>query len=188
MTIKKIRPRKINNIIHRDLGYLLAGTAILYAISGLALNHLDHWNPNFMVHRENVQMQLPQKVDQITRAIVIEALEPLGEQENYRSHDSPTSKKLKIYLDDGSVMVSLKDGQAVYESVRRRPFFFEINCLHLNPKAWWLVFSDLFAVALILVTVTGLFVLKGRKGITGRGAILIVVGLIIPLLFLLGVA
>lgn len=182
-----MRLRKINNVIHRDLGYFLAGTAILYAISGLALNHVNDWNPNFVVRRQNVQMQLPQEVDQITREQVIEALKPLGEQKSYRSHDSPTSKKLKIYLDDGSVLVHLKSGEAVYESVKRRPFFFQINCLHLNPKAFWLVFSDLFALSLIMVSVTGLFVLKGRKGITGRGAILTAAGLIIPLLFLLAV-
>ena len=180
-----MRLRKINNVIHRDLGYFLAGTAVLYAISGLALNHLNDWNPNFVVRRQKVQMQLPQEVDQITRRQVVEALKPLGEQNNYRSHDNPTSTKLKIYLEDGSVLVDLKNGGAVYESVKRRPLFFRINCLHLNPKAWWLVFSDIFATSLIIVSVTGLFVLKGRKGITGRGAILTAAGLIIPLLFLL---
>lgn len=182
-----MRFRKINNVIHRDLGYFLVGTTILYAISGLALNHIGDWNPNFVIHRKTVQMHLPQKVDQITREKVIAALEPLGEQKNYRSHDSPTPKKLKIYLDDGSVMVNLQNGQAVYESVKRRPFFFQINCLHLNPKTLWLIFSDFFALSLILISVTGLFVIKGRKGITGRGAILTAAGLIIPLLFLLAI-
>ena len=38
--------------------------------------------------------------------------------------------------------------------------------------------------ALILVAITGLFVLKGKKGITGRGAWLTGAGVLIPLVFL----
>jgi hypothetical protein len=45
-------------------------------------------------------------------------------------------------------------------------------------------FSDLYCVVLIIVTITGLFVLKGKKGITGRGAWLTGLGVVLPLAFL----
>ncbi len=99
--------RKLNNAVHRDLGYLLAGTTILYAISGLALNHVDDWNPNFVISRQDVQMPVANDVVAVTRDWVLSALEPLGEQDHYRSHDFPTPEKVKIYLDEGSIFVDL---------------------------------------------------------------------------------
>ena len=176
---------RINNILHRDLGYLVAGAAILYAISGLALNHVDHWNPNFVIHRQELDTPAVENADAVSREWVLGILKPIGEEANYRSHDFPSASKLKVYLADGSVFVDLRRGTAVYETVRRRPIFYQINGLHVSPKTVWLVFSDGFAVMLAIVSATGLFVLKGKHGITGRGAILAGVGLLIPLGFAL---
>ena len=40
---------------------------------------------------------------------------------------------------------------------------FEINQLHLNtPKGVWTIIADVYAIALILLAITGMFVLKGR--------------------------
>jgi hypothetical protein len=44
--------------------------------------------------------------------------------------------------------------------------------------------ADLYAVALLALAVTGLFMLKGKKGITGRGAWLTTFGVLIPVVFL----
>jgi hypothetical protein len=42
--------------------------------------------------------------------------------------------------------------------------------MHLNhPKKLWTWMADIYAAVLIILAVTGLFVLKGKKGITGRG-------------------
>ena len=38
---------------------------------------------------------------------------------------------------------------------------------------------------LLVLAITGLFVLKGKNGITGRGAWLTGIGILIPLVFLL---
>ena len=52
----KNRVRKWLRILHRDLGYLVAGLTIVYAISGIAVNHVQDWNPNISVERsvENI--------------------------------------------------------------------------------------------------------------------------------------
>lgn len=41
--------RKWNNILHRDIGYLTVGLTIVYAISGISVNHIEHWNPNYEI-------------------------------------------------------------------------------------------------------------------------------------------
>ena len=41
-----------------------------------------------------------------------------------------------------------------------------------------------FAIALIIITLSGIIMLKGNKGIIGRGGIELIVGILIPILFL----
>jgi hypothetical protein len=43
--------RKFNIIIHRDLGYLCFGLTIIYAISGVAVNHIQDWNPTYVLEK-----------------------------------------------------------------------------------------------------------------------------------------
>ncbi len=180
-----MRVRRLNNILHRDFGYFFAGTTVIYAISGLAVNHLDDWNPSFIINRQAIQAEKLDSRDAVSTQWVMSVLEPLGEHDNYRSYDFPTSKKVKIYLCEGTVFINIINVTGEYETVRRRPFFYQINTLHLSPKKFWLVFSDVFCVSLILICVTGLFVLNGRNGITGRGAVLAGAGVLVPIFFLL---
>jgi len=56
---------------HRDVGYFLAGVIVIYSISGLALNHVDDWNPNFIVERREIAIALPSRQDSITRNDVL---------------------------------------------------------------------------------------------------------------------
>ncbi len=70
--------------------------------------------------------------------------------------------------------------------IRNRPVFSELNYLHYNkPKKLWTWFSDLYAFGLILMAISGLFLVKGKKGITGRGGVLTIIGILIPLRFLI---
>jgi hypothetical protein len=56
-----------------------------------------------------------------------------------------------------------------------------LNRMHLNAaQGLWTWIADAFALSLITLAVTGLFVLKGPKGITGRGAWLTLLGCAIP--------
>ena len=45
-----------------------------------------------------------------------------------------------------------------------------MNQLHLNtPKGIWTIVADLYAISLIVLALTGMFVLKGRTGISRYG-------------------
>ena len=57
--------------------------------------------------------------------------------------------------------------------------------LHYHPGQWWTYFADIVAVGLIIITLSGVIMLKGNKGIIGRGGIEMIVGIVIPILFLL---
>ena len=72
----------------------------------------------------------------------------------------------------------------VYESLRRRPLVSTMTTMHYNPNKWWTWFADAFAVALITITLTGLLMLKGKKGLWGRGGVELLIGIAIPMLLL----
>ncbi len=44
---KKFRLRPLLRSLHRDAGYLAVGLTLVYALSGLAVNHIKDWDPNF---------------------------------------------------------------------------------------------------------------------------------------------
>jgi hypothetical protein len=121
---------------------------------------------------------------EVSRDTVLSFLDRYGMRDDYKKHYRPSPERLKIFLQGGSVELDAATGSGAMELLRRRPVFFHVNFLHYNPKGLWTWFSDLYSGALILVAITGLFVLRGRKGITGRGAWLTALGIVLPLGFL----
>lgn len=176
--------RRWNNVLHRDLGYLCVGLTLVYVVSGVAVNHVDAWNPNYAIDQRSVPVDVPDPAPP-SHALVPDVLARLGLPPEFRTTFRPDSAHLRIFLEDGVVDVDLTAGVATVEIVTRRPALFAANFLHLNhAKQLWTWMADIYAVALGLLAVTGMFVLRGRKGITGRGAWLTAAGAVIPLVFL----
>lgn len=183
--MKKFNWRKWNRAIHRDLGYLFFALTVVYGLSGIAVNHVNDWNPNFVITHKEVKLAIPPNIKQASRDEVKKLLDPLGEDDNFKKHYFPDENTLKIFISGGNVVVDLETGEGWLETLRRRPVFNLVNFLHYNPGKWWTWVADIFAGSLILLAVTGLFLIKGKNGITGRGAILTAIGIAVPLVFVL---
>lgn len=183
--IMEFKWRKWNRAIHRDLGYIFVAMTIIYSLSGIAVNHINDWNPNYAISVREFDAEIPGQVQMIDKETVINMLTGVGEQNNYKKHYFPRNDQLKVFLDGGNVVVDLKTGSGYIEKIKRRPVFHLVNFLHYNPGKWFTLFSDIFAGALIVLAISGLFILKGKNGIKRRGAILTVVGIIIPLIYIL---
>jgi len=175
---------KLNRITHRDIGYLIAGMTIIYAISGIALNHKHDWNPNYIIDSRKFTTDIAVTRETLNDEKALEILSMIDGDFKYKTYYYPSGNILTIFIDGGSVRVNTVTGQGEVEKISKRPLFWQINFLHYNPGVWWKYFSDIFCVSLILVTITGLFIIKGKNGITRRGAILTAIGIILPLLFL----
>lgn len=80
------------------------------------------------------------------------------------------------------MQIDLTNGLGTYEKVSRRPLFYQVNVLHRNSVEWWKWASDLFALMLIAITVTGMFMLRGNNGLKGRGKWLLAAGAMPPLI------
>ncbi len=176
--------RKINRVLHRDLGYFFFGMTIIYAVSGIALNHRHQWNPNYIISHEEFTATVDIPPARIDREYATEKLEELGIDANYRTH-LVAGDNLRIFIEGGSVNINMAEGTGSYEIIRKRPVFNQINYLHYNnPKRLWTWFSDIYAAGLIIMAITGLLIIRGKNGITGRGAWLTGLGIIIPIIFL----
>jgi len=178
--------RKWSRILHRDIGYFFIGTTLIYGISGIALNHMSDWNPNYAIEVENFETDLNLSKSIDVKEQILLLLDDVDHRKNYKQHYYPSNNSLKVFLKGGSsVVVNLKNGSGTAEKIKKRPLFFEVNYLHYNPNKIWTWFSDIFAAALILFAITSFFMVKGKKGITGRGGIYTILGFLIPFLFLL---
>lgn len=175
---------KLNRITHRDIGYLIAGMTIIYAISGIALNHKSNWNPNYIFDNRSFQAVNTFTREDFNDKAALEILKNIGLDSEFKATYFPSGKRATIFIDGGVVQVNVETGEGVIQRISKRPFFYQLNFLHYNPGRWWKYFSDIFCLSLITVTITGLFLVKGRNGITKRGAILTLIGILLPLAFL----
>ena len=178
--------RRWSRILHRDIGFFFIGSSLIYGLSGIALNHLKDWNPNYTVNVDRFETDIDlRKSDQVVMNIE-ELLDGLGKKGTYKSHYYPDDDILKIFLGGGSsVVVNTTTGNGTAEYLHKRAVFYEVNYLHYNPHKWWMWFSDIFAGALIFLALSSLLILKGKKGVWGSGGIYTLLGIIIPILFLI---
>jgi hypothetical protein len=174
--------RRWNNVLHRDLGYLCVALTVIYAISGIAVNHIHDWNPNYRIEQTEQTFEPIPPGDKAT--MVRLACERLDLPEPERSF-RPSPGVVQLFYDGWSAEVHAAEGTAVVERPHDRFFLRDANFLHLNhPKGLWTWVADVYAALLLLLAVTGMFVLKGRKGLAGRGKWLVLAGLAVPVAFL----
>ena len=175
--------RRWNYLLHRDIGFLCIGLTLLYAISGVAVNHIQQWNPSYSVERveTNIGPVVGNPADAATALTILERLSEPGKLESsYR----PDRNSLQLFVEGRSITVDLPSGHVVHDRAIPRPVLREMNFLHLNhPKKAWTWFADLYAIALAFLAISGLFMLR-RKTLR-RGLVLTGVGVVVPVFFLI---
>jgi hypothetical protein len=169
--------RRWNNILHRDIGYVIVGLTVVYAVY-----HTADWNPTYAVERRGVEIR---PLEGTTREeLVAQAREQLQLPEEPRTVFRPDPETLQLFYERTTYAIDVPTGKVIIESVQPRRVLFEFNQLHLNaPKKFWTYIADAYALSLIIVAITGMFVLKGKTGITGRGAWFVTLGVAIPLVY-----
>ncbi len=186
MKLNKLR--RWCRFIHRDLSFLFSGMLIVYAISGIAMNHLKTSSPYFDIEKREYQVDLPNLNDSlITKEYVVDNyLKEIDQVDNYTKHYFPQKNTLKVFLKGGSNLeVDLETNQVVYEELKPRYIVGAFTKLHYNPTKLWTWFADIFAICLIIITITGLLMVKGKHGLIGIGGVELIIGIIVPLLFIL---
>ena len=170
--------RRFLRIIHRDLGFLMVGITLVYGISGIYLNHLDGKDPAFRIEAKTLQLPVNLSNNELKSAW--EADENLPKLNRILRIDDSQSR---LFLDGGIGVYNADSGSVNYEKHKKRLLIYWINKLHYNKVKGWSNVADIFAVSLILLAVSGLFLVKGKRGLAGSGKWYLIIGILIPILF-----
>lgn len=171
-------------VLHRDIGYFLSALVVAYSISGAAVNHIDDWNPSYAIDQRDVNTgKLTGDMDAM-QATVVQRLKIDPELVTGR-HLVADNAFVVFLKEGGEARVDPKTGQGNLKLITPRRPLFDFNVLHLNHiKGGWTWFADGFALLLLTLAVTGLFMLKGKVGFVGRGKWFVLAGLLAPVGFL----
>lgn len=177
--INGVQFRKLCRVLHRDLGYLFLGATVVYAASGIVLNlESDDWDPSYSISR--VERPLPDAGTNqpFTRVHATNVLAQLGVTGRYRNHYFPADGQVRVFFDGGNATLDLGAGAVVVEALKRRPVLHTFNRLHENPGGLWTWYASIYGGALVVLAVTGMFMLRGRHSITRRGGMLAALGVL----------
>lgn len=167
--------------VHRDVGYLAIGFTVIYAVSGIAQNHIEDWGDVSYVATERSVAIPPIQASEPTAAAVARVVAAAGIGE-------PTSvtraaDELRLEYPDGEKVTAIA-GQITVQSRKRRAFIGLANWLHTaRGKKSWKYIADFYALFLLYLAGSGIFMLKGKLGFKWRGATLISAGIAVPVLY-----
>lgn len=179
----RLKWRPAVRAIHRDLGYLAVGLTVVYAVSGLAVNHLADWDPNFAATTRAVPWTTPLPGGDAEAEAQLQAAFDLPDAptELYRL----SATELQATYPGRTIHVDAVRGTATVKTQEPRFFLRVANWLHLNRgKKAWVWFADGYAIALLVLAGTGLAMIPGRRGFFWRGAVVAGIGALIPILYL----
>ncbi|MDB4943887.1 MAG: hypothetical protein JWP97_3421 [Labilithrix sp.] len=170
--------------IHRDIGYVAVGLTFVYALSGIAVNHLTDWSDgdaSFKTYSETHEYGPLPGADQ---AVADDLRQRLAIKEAPREVYRQSPDELDVIFDKRSLHVNTATGHVVDEGQKPRFILRFANWLHLNrgKKAWTYV-ADGYAAGLMFLALSGMFMIAGKKGFLGRGAVLVGLGIAIPVAY-----
>ncbi|MBG6061114.1 hypothetical protein IWX83_000890 [Flavobacterium sp. CG_9.1] len=178
--MKKIKARNL----HRDLGYFYIGLIVSFAISGLMMNHRDFWHPEkYTTETKNIKVQLP-SASEINEKFAEDFGKKLGIDDKFRRHNVKKDV-FKISFEKHDVEIDMKTGKGEIVTFSKTPIISQTMKLHKSTSNFWIYYSDIFAISLILIALTGTMMIKARKfSWKNRGWKLALAGVLFPLIFL----
>ncbi len=173
------KTRKWIRILHRDLGFAMVGLSLVYGLSGILLNRIDKGDPSYRIRQHTAVLEKGLTPDEFKETWLLDSDRPvlnsIGEM----------GGTYRLLLQGGVGEYDLATGTVRYETSKRKPFAYWVNRLHYNRVGGWKLMADLFGGALIFLAVSGLFMVKGKHGIGGRGKWYLIIGLLIPIIYIL---
>ena len=89
-------------VLHRDLGYLMVGVCLIYAVSGILLNHMNGKDPAFRTTEAAVQLEKGMQAEELLAAW-------------NRQEDLPPVKRV-LSIDESHHRLMLEGGVGVYDA------------------------------------------------------------------------
>lgn len=169
---------------HRDIAYFHVGLIISFSISGIFLNHRQALNPRrYTFEVKEITMPVQKTKDAIDEAFIARFSEDHKIEDDVRRF-SVEGNMLKISYVSHDVQIDISTGKGKIETYRIIPLLGHMTKLHMDTSNWWIYYSDIFGVGMLVIAITGMFIERGKNSFQGRGWKLAVVGIVFPLIFL----
>ena len=170
--------------LHRDFGYFYMGLIISFAFSGILMNHRDSWHPQkYTVETRAIEIAIPNE-DKINDKFAEIVTKDLDIHDKMRRQNVKKGM-WKISMEKHDIEIDLKTGKGEVVAFNKTPFISQTMSLHKNTSNWWIYYSDIFGISLILIAVTGALMIKyGKFTFRERGWKLALAGIVFPLIFL----
>jgi hypothetical protein len=176
----KLTPRNT----HRDIAYFYVGLIISFSISGIFLNHRQSWSPRRYTHDvKGIVIPAPTNKEAINETFISEFSKDNNITDDVRRF-SVEGNTLKISYVSHDVQLDIFTGKGKIETYRTIPLLGHMTQLHMDTSKWWIYYSDVFGVAMLVIAITGMFIERGKNSFKARGWKLAVLGIIFPLIFL----
>jgi uncharacterized protein len=164
---------------HRDFGYAAIGFTVIYAVSGIAQNHIEDWGDvSYRTFEASKTITpIPDNVSDEQAIATITGLVDFGKPASaIRAGD-----EIRLEYANGSKVTAI-GSEVTIQGRERRAFIGAANWLHTarNKKGWKYV-ADVYAALLLYLAISGIFMIKGKLGLKWRGAILITAGVAVPM-------
>jgi uncharacterized protein len=168
---------------HRDIAYFFVGLIISFALSGIFLNHRQSWHPRRYAYDSKEISVASFHKDSINEAFIKNFTKAQSIEDELRRFNVD-GDKLRISYVSHDVSIDLTSGKGKIESYRTTPILGQMTKLHQDTSKWWIYYSDVFGIAMIVLGITGMFIQKGDTSFSARGWKLALLGIIFPLIFL----
>jgi len=84
------------------------------------------------------------------------------------------------------VEINLESGKGEIVTFSKTPIISQLMKLHKSTSNWWIYYSDIFGISLIIIALTAVLMIpSGKFTFKKRGWKLALAGLIVPLLILI---
>lgn len=157
--------------LHRDLGFLVIGFTIIYAISGIVLIYRD---TDFLKHEKQVEQQIAPNIPE----------SDLGGVLHLRNLQVVKTEGEMVYFQNGTY--NKATGTVNYTEKALPAFLEKINNLHKKAsRNLSHVFSTFFGIILLFLAISSFWMFKPSTKMFRRGMILTGIGLILAVVLLL---
>lgn len=180
--------RWVNRNVHRDIAYFYVGLIIAFSFSGIILNHRQDWYPmDYSYETKEVQLKFPTAASTLDSEEYIKQIsEEWDLASDYDSHRIRDNQLRVFYKDNIILDADMANGKGLLEYKRKVPFLGQTMFLHKTTNKFWIWYSDIFGVAMLIIAITGMLIItKGKNTFKKRGWKLALAGLVFPIFILI---
>lgn len=154
-------------------GYFVVGITLVYALSGIFLHH----KMGVKTIKETIQLSAGLSVDSLKLAWTANS------SQKPMTYLEERPEQIVFYFPGGMGEYKKSSGIANYEIYKDRPVVLFLSRLHENQIKGWGIVADIYAVVLIFLAISGLFMVPGKNGFVRRGVWWFLAGILLVVIF-----